>query len=440
MSPTKMFQFFLGILFFYTAVERGRSRCMDPSAGCTEIEPGYDDNSNCTHIFKSGIPQLTSRTDLKKTGRPDDNYIHEVIFVIQSKNMDELTRIVHDVSDPESVNYGQHMTKEGVVELTSNPESAAAVSSYLHAYGATVTSVTPGDEYITAQAPISVWDRLFNTKFHIFHQTHLDGDVSEVVRAEEYWISKEIDSHVLCVMNTVEMPVVQKWGRSEVVDAGSTRKRRLQIPGLLHEQLITPARLRIYYNISNSKGNSLSTQLVFGNPDSYFSPLRLKWFQGNVSMQPFQAPLIQFPNDGHTKDDAGDTPQGKFSEINLDMQYIMAMSPGSPTTYWRYDDLGISRFIRDVVNSPRPSLVISISYAIGEQYVSPAEWYIYDDWIVKASAIGMTVFSASGDQGAVSGGINGVLSRCKYEPNYPNCSPYTVSVGGTTVSTANIIL
>ena len=232
------------------------------------------------------------------------------------------------------------------------------------------------------------------------------------------------------------MPVVVQRGKSHAVEAESTRDRRLDIPGLLHDQLITPARLRMYYNMGNSQGNSLSTQAVFSNPDGYFSPLSLRYFQGNVSMQPYQPAIVKF-DDGHGIDNPS-IPEYAYSEGNLDMQYIMAMSPGSPTTFWRYNDLGISRFLRDLAMTPKPPLIVSISYAIDERYMSPAEYGIYGEWIVKASAIGITVFAASGDQGAVTDGIDGVASRCGYFPVYPSSNPYTVSVGGTTVSAFDI--
>ena len=35
--------------------------------------------------------------------------------------MEQLTKFLHDVSDPTSDNYGQHMTGEAVANLTSNP-------------------------------------------------------------------------------------------------------------------------------------------------------------------------------------------------------------------------------------------------------------------------------------------------------------------------------
>ena len=407
----------------------GRSLCFDSSLKCMEERHIGNAFLDQTHVFRESIPLLSSRTDLHKIGRPDDSYLHEVIFVIQSRNVDELTRIVDDVSDPESMNYGQHMTREQVVDLTSNPESSAVVSAYLHANGAAIMSVTPGEEFVTAQAPISVWERLFKTRFYVIKQTHLDGDSTEAVRAEEYWLSNEIHSHVICVINTVEMPIIQKLGKSSAIDTESLRSRRLNIIGQLHNRLITPARLRIYYNMSNSQGNSLSTQVVFSGNLDYFSPLSLRYFQGNVSMQPYQAAIIEV-DDGHATDDPS-IPEGDLTEGNLDMQYIMAMSPGSPTTYWHYTQ-GIARFIRDLAGKPRPSLVASISYALSERSMTAGEYRIYEEWILKASAMGVTVFSASGDQGA-NGGTNGTMSSCRYDASFPNSNPHTISVGATTV-------
>ena len=421
----------LWVLLLYCKLDGGHCACMNQSLACL-VEAQLDRNySSHSHVFREGIPLLSSRSDLTKTGRPDDDHIHEVIFVIQSRNMDELTQIVDDVSDPKSDSYGQHMTRDQVVGLTSSPESAAAVSAYLHANGASVVSVTLGHEYVTAHAPISVWDSLFNTRFHIFQQMQSNGDVIELIRAEQYWISKEIHSHVLAVMNTIEMPVVLQRGQSHSVDAESTKDRRLIIPGLILENLITPAKLRIYYNMSNSQGNNLSTQVVFSGNLDYFSPLCLRYFQGNVSMQPYQSAIIEV-DDGHATDDPS-LSEGVFGEGNLDMQYIMAMSPGSPTTYWHYTE-GIGRFIRDLAGKPKPSLVVSISYCLGESFMSAGEYRIYGEWILKASAMGVTVFSASGDQGANGGRIDGFIDRCKYDPSYPNTNPYTVSVGGTAVS------
>ena len=422
-----MLRILFGIILLCNNLHRGRTQSSDSSSSFVEEQLTDNDGTTQTHIFREAIPFLSSRSDVTMRNRPDDHYIHEVIFVIQSRNMGELTQLVDDVSDPGSANYGQHMTRDQVVELTSDPISFASVSAYLQANDASVVSVSSGEEYITAQAPISVWNKLFNTSFHIFQQTHRDGNVSEVVRAEEYWMPREIHSHVLCAMNIVEMPIIQNRWHSSAIEVESTKSRRLEIIGELHEYLVTPARLRIYYNMSNSAGNSLSTQVVFAGNHDYFSPLSLRYFQGNVSMQPYQPAIIEV-DDGHATDDPS-IPEGKLAEGNLDMQYIMAMSPGSPTTYWHYNQ-GIARFIRDLAGKPKPSLVVSISYALTERMMTRSEYSIYEEWIVKASAMGVTVFTASGDQGALGDAFNGM---CAYNPTFPGTNPYTVSVGATTV-------
>ena len=90
----------LALLLLCCNLDGGRSAGFDPSS--TRLEDNQDEGNSASHshVFRESTPLLSSRSDLTKTGRPDDDHIHEVIFVIQSRNMDDLTRIVDDVSDP----------------------------------------------------------------------------------------------------------------------------------------------------------------------------------------------------------------------------------------------------------------------------------------------------------------------------------------------------
>ena len=141
---------------------------------CTPLfnagQKGKGNQLGHTHVFRESIPKLASRTDLVKLRRADNAAAHTVVFVVKQKNVDELTRILHDVSDPLSSNYGQHLTRKEVADLTSNPESRDAVVSYLNLNGASVISETLSGEYITANAPVAIWEKMFNTKFFTFHQ------------------------------------------------------------------------------------------------------------------------------------------------------------------------------------------------------------------------------------------------------------------------------
>jgi Pro-kumamolisin, activation domain len=112
-----------------------------------------------THVYKESIPLLSSRNDLIKIGRSEHHYVHEIVFAVKSRNMEELTRMLHDVSDPHSQNYGMHMKKEEIDKLVSNPGACTQLTAYLHANGATSLSETPGGGYITAADPLE-WRNL----------------------------------------------------------------------------------------------------------------------------------------------------------------------------------------------------------------------------------------------------------------------------------------
>ena len=383
-----------------------------------------------THIFKETIPMLSSRDDIDKRDRVPHDHIHHVVFVIQQKNMDELTRILHDVSDPSSVNYGQHLSREQVSMMTSNPEARDAVVKYIHANGGTLVSETLSSEYITASAPISVWERVLNTEFYTFHQTHHDGTVDKVVRAERYWIPKELDEHVESVFNTIQMPL-KSHGTLPVpqsidLSSADVHSAAYDFPGYT-----TPAKIKSFYNMGNSKGSSESTQCIYATISQYFSPADLEYFQSFLALadQPLTHSIGGFSSDAKCVADSS-----ACSESNLDVQYIMATSQGSPTTYW-YSDLTFSDWMITVARTSNPPLIYSISYGAEEASVSISEMAAFNTQIIQLLATGITVFVASGDDGAIP---RKVRSRgeasCMYAPLFPASSPYVVSVGATSVS------
>lgn len=374
------------------------------------------------HVYKDSIPLLNSRNDLIKLGRAPLDQIHEVMFAIQPKNMNEFTRIIDDVSDPESANYGFHLTREEVNELICNPEAHATVSAYLHSNGASVISETLYGEYITANAPIAVWERVFNTIFFTFHQTHFDGESHVVVRAEEYSIPRELDAHVEGVMNTIEIPILSRRSRKSIPATFNKGVSRRKLAGLIIDGVITPERLRIIYNMSDSHGSNLSTQAVYSFGDNqFFNPSNLAYFQAKISMQPLQ-PAISIGNH-NTTDVTLDCVEG-----NLDLEYIMAMSPGSQTIFWHWTK-SLGSWLRAVSSYPNLPLVLSVSYGGTEAATSLAEHTLFTTQAKRLAAMGVTIFVASGDTGAVCHNIN-----CRYCPDFPSVNPYVVSVGATEVS------
>ena len=84
------------------------------------------------------------------------------------------------------------------------------------------------------------------------------------------------------------------------------------------------------------------------------------------------------------------------SEGNLDMQYIMAISQGTPTTNWYTDLDNFSGWLLAVANTVKPPAVISISYGATEKFVSASEFDAFNLQAIKLGLMGVTILVSSG--------------------------------------------
>lgn len=397
--------------------------------GAADVPHGHGE---ATHVYKENIAGLLSRRDIIKRRRVLPDHMHSVVFVVRQKNLDELTRILHDVSNPSSSNYGRYLSAQAVTNLTANPESSRAVISYLSLNGASIVSETPDSEYITANATIAVWEKMLLAKFYIFHQTH-NSRVEEFVRTEQYWIPKELDSHLECVFNTIQLPH-RLFGELESLtptpieqfDQNNNTKK------FSSSGTVTPATLKSFYNIT-TQGSVESTQAIYAAIRQYYSPADLKLFQAdnNLPNQPVSKNVGNYSSDRMCLADPANCAEG-----NLDVQYIMSISQLSPTTYW-YTDLVFTDWLISVAAIAKPPLVFSISYGAEEPSMSGSEMNAFSAQMVKLSVRGVSVLAASGDDGANSrrarASISGV-SDCGYTPIFPASCPYVTTVGATSVS------
>ena len=389
-----------------------------------------------THVFRERIPLLSTRKDIIRRERPSSDHIHEVIFVIPQMNMDELTRILYDVSDPLSSSYGQHLTREEVTMLTSNPESRDIVMKYLHSIGAVKISETLHGDYIVASARIEVWEEMFDTEFYIFHQIHEDKVVDEVIRAEKYWIPKELDSHVESVLKAIDIHSYRDHhGPMRHSDRAAAMKGSKWLEEVSYDGYITPLVIKKYYNMSSSvKGSAASTQCAFGSTGQYFSPSDIFDFQTRYTppARPVVASIGNHSSDIKCKND-----QSACAEANLDLEYLMTVSEVSPTTYW-YTESYFHDWLLQIASSANPPLVISISYGSMEKYVAAGIHKAFTAQAIKLGTMGITIVAASGDDGSNdSDSVNEKgLAGCGYDPFYPASNPFVLSVGATMVRMA----
>lgn len=300
------------------------------------------------------------RIDFRRANRPDRNRNHEVIFAVSQRNIDVLEELLMEVSNPNSKMYGKHKSRKEVSELTTNHASARHLLLYLKNQNVVVSKVSKHKDFITANAPIHVWESLFATEFYEFES--VDGSAENVVRALEYSLPEPLVDHVHAVFNTVQLPLIN------TIQAIQT-KTPPQAPihsnaGVLLSGYITPQLLNTFYNIPTMNASVNATQSVYSDGQNYFSPSDLSAFQRYFKL--YQNPVDTVIG-GNDNDAQCVSSPSSCGESNLDLQYLMAVAQMSPTTYHHYSgNLAFLGWILEVADLDEPPLVHSISFGFNE--------------------------------------------------------------------------
>lgn len=339
-----------------------------------------------------------NRKDITKLARSSPNIEHKVIFVIRQRNVDELERILNDVSDPFSPNYGKFLTTAEVDELTTNPGSAEAVMSFLSRASSTHKSTlafekrSRNDQFITVTAPIRLWEDVLHAEFHEFA---IAADPTlRFHRTLYYAIPAELEPHVAAVFNTAQLPDIHRMVQRKqlmlqmslpegdsafhaVTYADSIRQgpRGSIPPGLLSnlEPVLEASnpedRNATVADSSSADGLAVPTESDKGPTATsevlkYVTPALLNRYYnihsndgGNRGSQAVYETIGQTvsPSDltlfqkkfglpvqamahiigGHSNNHACQTNHGNDCiEANLDVQYLMAVAQSVPTTYY----------------------------------------------------------------------------------------------------------
>lgn len=412
----------------------------------TKITGNISDNSRGRlHTFRQSRKESMKHENIVKLDRVSPTQLHNLIFFIQQINMEELTEILHDVSDPTSSNYGKYMKSKEIAGMTESPQARLEVLSYLKAAGATIISETLHGEYITARAPVSIWERMLNTEFFTYsvqnqrtqHNANMndeDNSIRNYIRTERYSVPTVLDAHIDSVFNTIQMPppiVPRRGHHTQHTPFRSDFKQGITTAATFTPDGYTnPAALNYHYNIVSNKGHPRAIQGVFASHRQAYSPADLKSFQKRYYLP--DQPVYKSPGGHNNTAEWCGANVDYCAEGNLDLQYMMAVSQ-SPTIYY-YTDLGLtSTWLIEMANMVEPPLVMSISYGIEERWLDSNEMNAFNTQAIKLGVMGVTILSSSGDDGASSWSVRGHPEKCGYYPVFPNTSPYVLSVGGTQV-------
>jgi tripeptidyl-peptidase-1 len=360
------------------------------------------------------IERMPLRSDWKSVSEAHEREELEVVFALKHDTA-LLEKRLMDVSTPGSKDFHKFLSRDELREMVEDEEATTAVVEFLKRHGASVTQLSGFGEYITAKAPVSVWSGLFDTEFYRF-ENPLSG--YPLIRAKKYSLPTELATLVSGVHNVVSFPppFAEKRPIHAIVGAPSGT--------------VTPSVINQVYNINSNTGNEQATQSLFESLGQTYSPEDLTTFQDqyNLPEDPVDEVIGGHDDDATCSENANDC-----AEANLDVQYLMAVSQLSPTTYW-YVDNPVDPFlawILAVADTENPPLVHSISYGGVEKAMSSSQADSFNVEAMKLGLQGVSIFVSSGDDGAPGNQARYMSRKCSYSPSFPATSPYVTAVGAT---------
>ncbi|HEY2238226.1 MAG TPA: S53 family peptidase [Streptosporangiaceae bacterium] len=146
------------------------------------------------------------------------------------------------------------------------------------------------------------------------------------------------------------------------------------------------------------------------------------------------APTVEAISVGRGQNNPGPD-AGADGEVMLDIEVAGAVAPGAHIAVYfggntdRDFHDALATAIHDAGRSPS---VVTISWGSREDRWTGQARQVFDDVLVDAAALGVTVLAAAGDHGAGDGSDDG-----RAHADYPASSPYVIGCGGTTLFLAN---
>lgn len=411
---------------------------------------------------------LQVRNDYKIIGDAELSHIHEIMISIHQENIKQIENLLNIISNITDSKYTNYLSFEDIGNMIHNKIASEEVISWLIKNNAEIVDVTQYGEFITTRASISTWQTLFNTTFYMFQSKNKmvsssSSPIQTIIRAMSYSLPIHIDQHIYTILNMVNFPPimiplhqVQYIG---VLNQSNSQQYEFydQYPELI-DKTVTPAFIKSIYNIA-ATGNGFGSQGIYSGNGFGYSKSDLKRFQsffkvldispyfiqqlhqrftGNMIKNAFCDVLnLSNSTDAIFHDPSHEEKLQNCIDSNLQLQYITAISGDVPTFIW-FDPSSHSDLISWIINvssivvTPR---VLSIIYYSYEYLFTPYELEIFRIEAMKLSLRGITLITASGDDGA-SGFLfrqqNGIdISKCGSYPMFPASCPYVTTVGGT---------
>ena len=353
------------------------------------------------------------------------NQVVPFSIAIRHRNVDTLSAMLDEVSNPLSVKYGQYMNHREIMSIIGpNKETIDSLTSFLPPC---FTCTNVGDA-LRCLAPVHCIEQSFETS--LVNVKHISSGL-ELVRQIGNFTIPSILVDIIEFVSPFYLYSIPSRRKSPVTPVSATA----------FNYAVGPETLNLIYNITES-GDARSSQGVaeFQAANWPYLPSDLSQFSTLTNMDLIVSKFFGPPpnNSGEATDEA-----------SLDIQYIAAVGADNTNWYWE-ETTWMYEFVLDVQNQTDRPAVLSLSYAWSEaqqcgsitdssvcsqlqltnnQYVARI-----NTEFMKVGLLGTTIVCASGDSGAHGRTDESCVLNPWMHPDYPAASPYVTSVGGTEMS------
>eukprot|EP00051_Salpingoeca_urceolata_P028699 m.487888 g.487888 ORF g.487888 m.487888 type:complete len:570 (-) comp25328_c0_seq1:15-1724(-) len=391
---------------------------------------------------------LVALLPLLAAAAPSREPTETVLVALHPPSETALVELLYDISDPDSANYGKHLSQAELRErVLPSEDNVRAASTWLRELGAvSVTQRTSGD-YLDAVVPTGVREKL------------LARDAVTALAAP---------SVVYAVFGATNQPLI-----------GNEPPHRNRTQSVLGQG--DPNTQKKAYGVPTDLKctNANTTQMVWGTGTYGYLPSDLKSFWSDFGIDGDLSKI-------HAAGDEGEPGGDNFGEASLDVTCISSMALDATTIVYNSDnasDTEWSRgfgtaqlaFAEKLSSSPTVPTVLSLSLGslswascdLMCQKVAAEGHHTYDECsnytskqrqvcmynsaeevnrtsyeYMKLGLRGVSIFAATGDGGShfsfqpfdrispIGRALNDVA--CVYTlPTFPAASPYVTGVGGT---------
>ncbi|MET8622412.1 protease pro-enzyme activation domain-containing protein [Kitasatospora sp. NPDC004669] len=351
----------------------------------------------------------------KKGDVPAEQQI-SVAVSLKLRNADALDRFLTAVTTPGSPQFGKYLTPEQfTAQFGPTQQDVDQVKAYLAAQGLTVADVSANRQVVTAHGTTAQISQAFGTH----ESSYVDPQLQRAFFAND--AAASIPADLASVVQGVSG-----------LDNHAVRKNRIAKPNSVTPNAATstpsglsPAQYDGAYNLNKTGADGTGTTVALWEFDGYKSS-DLTTYDSQYGLT---GPAVSTVSvDGANYDSA---PGQGMGEVELDSEIVRGAAPKATQLIYEApnSDQGEIDMANKIVADNKAS-VISISWGSCEPDTTAASMTAVDNAFKQAAAQGISIFSASGDDGSRDCTRSTSGSTVK-AVDFPASSPHQTGVGGT---------